>query len=101
MGKVNDQETIIYIDTESSAFFIDPGMLDKNDIIKENKYSIAKDIKFSIHGFDFVVSRMRIQGLRRIMNFEYPVSARLESDALKDFLIAIGKIKNRIVFNKN
>jgi hypothetical protein len=101
MGKVNGQETVIYLDTGSSASFIDPKMLDKNDIIKENKHSIARDIKFYINGFDFVVSRMRIRELRRGMDFKYPVGARLGSDVLKDFLITIDKITNRIIFHKN
>jgi hypothetical protein len=100
-GKVNGQETVIYLDTGSSASFIDPRMLDKNDIIKENKRSIVKDIKFSINGFDFIVSRMRVRELRRGMNFKYPVSARLGSDVLKGFLITIDKITNRIIFHKD
>lgn len=101
IGKVNGQETVIYLDTGSSASFIDPRMLDKNDIIRENRQSITKDIKFSINSFDFVVSRMRVKELRRGMNFKYPVHARLGSDVLKDFLITIDKITNRIIFHKD
>lgn len=100
IGKVNGIETVIYLDTGSSASFIDPRMLDKNDISKENKRFISKDIKFSINGLDFVVSRMRVKEFRRGMNFKYPVRARLGSDVLKDFLITIDKITNKIIFHK-
>lgn len=40
MGKVNNRETLIYLDTGSSAFFIDPRILDKNGMIIENKRSL-------------------------------------------------------------
>lgn len=101
IGRVNGQETVIYLDTGSSASFIDPRIIDKNDIIKENKRSLVKDIKFSINGFGFKVRRMRVMELRRGMNFKYPVRVRLGSDVLKDFLITIDKMTNRIIFHKD
>ena len=101
LGKVKGRPTVIYLDTGSSASFIDPSMLDANEIKKGQKHLLAENVEMSIDDFPFTVKRLRVREQRRGVNFEYPQTVKLGSDVIRDFLITIDKITNRLILQKN
>jgi hypothetical protein len=100
LGQIRGQPTVIYLDTGSSASFIDPGMLDANEIKKGRKHMLAENIEMSIGDFSFTVKRLRVAEQRRGVNFEYPQTVKLGSDVIRDFLLTIDKIANKLFLAK-
>jgi len=100
LGKVEDHPTVIYIDTGSSASFIDPSVLDPSDIKKGERHLLAENINISIGDLAFSVTRLRVKEQRRGVSFEYPQTVKLGSDVLKDYLVAIDKITNQLMLQK-
>jgi len=101
LGRIKGQATVIYLDTGSSASFIDPSMLDESEIKKGKRYLLATNVEMSIGDLPFTVKQLRVQEQRRGVNFEYPQTIKLGSDVIKDFLITIDKITNRLILQKN
>ena len=101
LGQVRGRPTVIYLDTGSSASFIDPSMVDASEVKKGKRYLLAENIEMSIGGFSFTAKRLRVQEQRRDVNFEYPQTAKLGSDVLRDFLITIDKITGKLFLAKN
>lgn len=101
LGRVKGQRTAIYLDTGSSASFIDPSMLDTSEIRKGKRYLFTENVEMSIGDFPFTVKRLRVQQQRRGVNFAYPQTVKLGSDVIRDFLITIDKITNRLILQKN
>jgi hypothetical protein len=101
LGKVKSQPTVIYLDTGSSASFIDPSILDSSDIKKGGRYLLAEDIDMSIGDSHFTVKQLRVEEQRRSVHFEYPQTVKLGSDVLRGFLITIDKITNQLILQKN
>ncbi len=101
LGKVKGRPTVIYLDTGSSASFIDPGILDADDIKKDKNRLLAENVEMSIGGLSFTVKRLRVQEQKRGVSFEYPQTVKLGSDVLKDFLLTIDKIPTRLIIQKN
>jgi hypothetical protein len=101
LGKVKTSPTVIYLDTGSSASFIDPGILDAGDIKKDKNRLLAENVEMSIGDLYFTVKRLRVQEQRRGVSFEYPQTVKLGSDVLKDLLLTIDKISNRLIIQKN
>jgi hypothetical protein len=101
LGKVKGQPTVIYLDTGSSASFIDPSMLDANEIKNGKRHRIAENIEMSVGDFPFTVKRLRVAEQRRGVSFEYPQTVKLGSDVIRDFLITIDKITNKLFLAKN
>jgi hypothetical protein len=101
LGKVKNSPTVIYLDTGSSASFIDPSMWEASESKKDKKHLLAENVEMSIGGFSFTVKRLRVQEQRRGVSFEYPQTVKLGSDVIKDFLITIDKIANRLILQKN
>jgi hypothetical protein len=101
LGKVKDRPTVIYLDTGSSASFIDPGMLEAAEIKKGIRFEFVENIDISIGDFPFSVKQLRVQKQERGVNFDYPQTVKLGSDVIRDFLITIDKIANRLILQKN
>jgi hypothetical protein len=101
LGKVKNSPTVIYLDTGSSASFIDPSVLDASEIKKDKKHMLAENVEISIGGFSFTVKRLRVQEQRRDVSFQHPQTVKLGSDVIRDFLITIDKIGNRLILQKN
>jgi len=101
LGRVKGQPTAIYLDTGSSASFIDPSMLDTSEIRKGKRHLFTENVEMSIGDFPFFVKRFRVQQQRRGVNFAYPQTVKLGSDVIRDFLITIDKITNRLILQKN
>jgi hypothetical protein len=101
LGKVKGRPTVIYLDTGSSASFIDPSILDAGDIKKDKNHLLVENVEMSIDGFSFTVERLRVQEQKRGVSFEYPQTVKLGSDVVRDFLITIDKIANRLILQKN
>ncbi len=101
LGHVKGQPSVIYLDTGSSASFIDPDVLDEGDIIEGKKHLMAENVEISMQGFHFVVKQLRVEKQRRGVAFEYPQTVKLGSDFLQDFLITIDKITNRVILQRN
>ena len=101
-GKVRGRPSVIYLDTGSSASFIDPRVLDSTDIKKGKRHLLAENIDMSIGDMDFTVKQLRVQKQKREgANFEYPQTVKLGSDVLRNFLITIDKMTNRLMLHKN
>jgi hypothetical protein len=101
-GKVRGHPTVLYLDTGSSASFVDPSMLDSAEIKQGQRHRLAENISLSIGDMDFAVKQLRVQEQRRGgANFDYPQTVKLGSDVLKNFLITIDKITNRLMLQKN
>jgi len=101
LGRVKVRPTVIYLDTGSSASFIDPNMLDASEIKKGERHLLAENVEMSIGDFSFTIKQLRVQEQRRGVEFEYPQTVKLGSDVIRDFLIMIDKITNRIVIQRN
>jgi hypothetical protein len=101
LGQVKGRPSVIYLDTGSSASFIDPEMLNESEVVKGKKHWLAENIEMSVQNFHFIVKQLRVEKQRRGVNFEYPQTVKLGFDFLRDFLITIDKITNRIVFQRN
>lgn len=102
LGKVRGHPTVFYLDTGSSASFIDPSMLNPTDIIKGKRYLFTENINMTIGDMDFTVKELRVQEQRREgADFEYLQTVKLGSDVLKNFLITIDKITNQLMLQKN
>jgi hypothetical protein len=101
LGKVKSRPTVIYLDTGSSASFIDPILLDAAEIIKDKRHLLAENVEMSIGDFSFSVKRLRVQEQRRGVSFEYPQTVKLGSDVIRELLITIDKIANRLIVRKN
>ena len=101
LGKVKDRTTVIYLDTGSSASFIDPDVLDAAEIKKGVRFEFVENIDMSIGDFPFCVKQLRVQKQERGVNFDYPQTIKLGSDVIRDFLITIDKIANRLILQKN
>ncbi len=100
-GRVKGRPTVIYLDTGSSASFIDPSMLDAGEIKKGKRHLLAENVDMSIGDVPFTVQQLRVQEQRRGVNFEYPQTVKLGSDVIRDFLITIDRITNRLILRKN
>lgn len=100
-GRVQGRPTVIYLDTGSSASFIDPSMVEAGAVKKGKRHLIAEDIEMSIGKLSFVVKSLRVQEQRRGVNFEYPQTVKLGSDVIREFLITIDKISGRMFLSKN
>ncbi|UCE41207.1 MAG: hypothetical protein JSV17_17540 [Candidatus Aminicenantes bacterium] len=101
LGRIRGQPTVIYMDTGSSASFIDPSMLDTNEIKKGERYLFIENVEMAIGNLAFTVRQLRVKEQRRGVNFEYPQTVKLGSDVIKDFLITIDKIDNKLFLAKN
>jgi hypothetical protein len=101
LGKIENHPTVIYLDTGSSASFIDPSMVDASEIIQGKRHSIVENVRMSIGNFSFTVNQLRVQEQRRGVNFEYPQTVKLGSDVIRDFLITIDKITGTMLLAKN
>jgi hypothetical protein len=101
LGKVRGQPTVIYLDTGSSASFIDPSMLDSGEIKNGKRYLFTENVEMSIGDLPFTVKRLRVQEQRRGVDFAYPQTVKLGSDVIRDFLITIDKITNRLILQEN
>ena len=101
VGQVRGQATVIYLDTGSSASFIDPSMLDASEINTGKRYSFVENIEMSIGDLPFIVKRLRVQEQRRGVKFEYPQTVKLGADVIKDFLFTVDKIANRLILERN
>ncbi len=101
VGQIRGKSTVIYLDTGSSASFIDPSMLDASEIKTGKRYSFAENVVMSIGDFPFTAKRLRVQEQRRGVKFEYPQTVKLGSDVIRDFLITIDKITNLLILEKN
>jgi hypothetical protein len=101
-GKVRGHPTVLYLDTGSSASFIDPSILGYADIKQGQRHRLAENIGMSIGDMDFTVKQLRIQEQRREgANFEFPQTVKLGSDVLRNFLITIDKMTNQLMLRKN
>lgn len=100
-GRVKGRPAVIYLDTGSSASFIDPSMLDPGEIKKGKRHLLAENIGMSIGDFSFTVRQLRVKEQKRGVSFEYPQTVKLGSDVIRDFLITIDKIANRLILRKN
>lgn len=101
LGKVRGHPTVIYLDTGSSASFIDPSMVDASEIKKGKRHLIAENVEMSLGDFSFTVKQLRVQEQKRGVNFEYPQTVKLGSDVIRDFLITIDKISSKLFLAKN
>jgi len=101
LGRIKGQATVIYLDTGSSASFIDPSMLEESEIKKGKRHLLATNVEMSIGNLPFTVKQLRVQEQRRGVNFEYSQTIKLGSDVIKDFLITIDKINNRLILQKH
>ncbi len=102
LGKVRGHPTVFYLDTGSSASFIDPSMLNPTDIKKGKRFLFTENIDMSIGELDFKVKELRVEEQRRVgADFKYPQTIKLGSDVLKNFLITIDKITNQMILQKN
>lgn len=102
LGKVRGHPTVFYLDTGSSASFIDPSMLNPTDIKKGKRYIFTENIDMSIGELDFKVKELRVEEQRRVgADFKYPQTIKLGSDVLKNFLITTDKITNQMILQKN
>ncbi len=101
LGRVKDQPSVIYLDTGSSASFIDPGALDDREIIEGKRHLLAENIEMSVQDFHFIVKQLRVEKQRRGVDFGYPQTVKLGSDFLRDFLITIDKIANRVIIQRH
>lgn len=101
LGRVKDQPSVIYLDTGSSASFIDPGALDDKEVIEGKRHLLAENIEMSLQDFHFIVKQLRVEKQRRGVDFGYPQTVRLGSDFLRDFLITIDKIANRVIIQRH
>ena len=55
----------------------------------------------SIGGFSITIKQFRVQEQKRGVNFEYPQTVKLGSDVIRDFLITIDKISDKLFLAKN
>lgn len=101
LGQVKGQSSVIYLDTGSSASFVDPDVLDEGEIIEGKRHLLAENVEISMQDFHFVVKRLRVEKQSRDVDFEYPQTIKLGSDFLRDFLITIDKIANRVILQRN
>lgn len=101
LGQIRGQPTVIYLDTGSSASFIDPSMVDTSEIKKGKRHLLAENVGMSIGDFSFTVKRLRVAEQRRGVNFEYPQTVKLGSDVIRDFLLTIDRISNKLFLAKN
>jgi hypothetical protein len=101
LGQVRGRPTVIYLDTGSSASFIDPSMLETTEIKKGQKHLLAENIEMSIGDLSFNVKQFRVQEQRRGVNFEYPQTVKLGSDVIKNFLITVDRISGRLLIANN
>jgi hypothetical protein len=101
VGQIKGQPTVIYLDTGSSASFIDPCVLDPSEIKEEKRFLIAEDVEMSIGNFSFTVKQLRVKEQRRGVSFEYPQTVKLGSDVIKDFLFTIDRISGQLFLAKN
>jgi hypothetical protein len=101
VAQLRGQPIVIYLDTGSSASFIDPSMLDASEIKKGKRFLFAENIEMSIGGLPFAVKQLRVQEQRRGVSFEYPQTIKLGSDVIRDFLITIDKITDTLFLAKN
>lgn len=101
LGQIKGKPTVIYLDTGSSASFIDPSVLDPSEIKEWKRHLIAKDIQMSIGDISFTVKQLRVEEQRRGVNFEYPQTAKLGSDVIKDFLFTVDRISGQLLLVKN
>lgn len=101
LGKANGQTAVIYLDTGSSASFIDPDFLGDREVFQGKRGPMVRKTLVSIGGLEFHVPEMRVQEQERGVHFAYPVAAKIGSDVLKEFLLTIDKITNRIILQNN
>jgi hypothetical protein len=101
VGQVQGRPAVIYLDTGSSASFIDPSMLDARDIKKGKRFRLASNVDMAIGDFSFTVKQLRVQEQRRGIRFDFPQTVKLGSDVIGDFLMTIDKITNRLILQKN
>jgi hypothetical protein len=101
LGKVKSHPTVIYLDTGSSASFIDPSMWEPGENKTDKRHLLAENVEMSIGSLSFTVKRLRVQEQRRGVSFDYPQTVKLGSDVIRDFLITIDKIANRLIIEKN
>ena len=55
----------------------------------------------SIGDFAFTVKQLRVQEQKREVTFEYPQTVKLGSDVIKNFLITVDRIADRLLLTKN
>ncbi len=101
LGRVKGRPTVIYLDTGSSASFIDPSMLEAGEVKDGKRHLIAENIEMSIGDFSFTVKRLRVQEQKRGANFEYPQTVKLGSDVIRGFLFTVDKISGRLFLANN
>jgi hypothetical protein len=100
LGRIKSQPTVIYLDTGSSASFIDPSVLDPKEIKKGKGHVIAENVEMSIGDFSFTVKQLRVKEQRRGVKFAYPQTVKLGSDVIKDFLFTIDRISGQLLLAK-
>jgi hypothetical protein len=100
LGRVNGQATVIYLDTGSSASFIDPSMVEASEIKKGKRHAIAENIQISIGDLSFTVKQLRVREQNRGVNFQYPQTVKLGSDVIRDFLFTIDRIGGKLFLSE-
>jgi hypothetical protein len=101
LGKIKDHPAVIYLDTGSSASFIDPSVLEPSEINDGKRFLIAENIEMSIGGFSFTVKQLRVVEQRRGVSFAYPQTVILGSDVIRDFLFTIDRISGQLILERN
>ncbi len=101
LGKTNGQTAVVFLDTGSSASFIDPDFLGDREVFQGKRGPMARKALVSIGGFEFRVPEMRVLEQERGVRFAYPVAVKIGSDVLKEFLLTVDKITNRIILQSN
>jgi hypothetical protein len=62
---------------------------------------LAENVEMSIGDFAFTVNQLLVQEQKREVTFEYPQTVKLGSDVIKNFLITVDRIADRLLLTKN
>ncbi len=95
-GKVNGQDTIVYIDSGSSHSFVDRSILDSTSISKAGGNDVClSEIPVSLGGLDLRISKCRVSDIRRNTNYDKPVRMVIGSDLLRHFVFTVDRTPGR------
>lgn len=106
-GIVNSKKTTIYLDTGIMPSHVDQNIASGLDFIvdKNNKYGDFnkqyKNLKITIGDFSFETDQIYEHNIKMNTNFEEPIGIVLGSDVLKNFVLTIDKLENRLIIKKN
>lgn len=108
-GTVNGQKTIIYVDTGIVPSHIEGSIAAglssfQNSPSKNNNSDFNKlyrEVPVVLGNQEFKIKNIFEHPIKRGTDFEYPVTMVLGSDQLKNFLVTIDKIDNRLILKEN